>query len=79
MPKSVITKKKASTDDALNNQFFCFIFRIITAASINNIPRPERNVIGSEKIITPTSVATSGSIVAIIPALPASTFSRPSV
>ncbi len=43
------------------------------------MPAPDIIVNGSEKTIIPINVATIGSIVAMIPALLASTFSRPGV
>ena len=43
------------------------------------MPRPEKTVRGSENTVMPMSVATMGSTVARIPALPASTVRRPSV
>lgn len=52
---------------------------MITAARIKAIPRPENNVNVSEKHMIPIIVATTGSIVAIIPALLASTLRSPSV
>ena len=51
----------------------------IIADIINTIPHPDIIVSGSEKITIPISVATNGSIVAIIPALLGSTFFKPSV
>ncbi len=58
----------------LNATDFCFRFNITTAVKIIIIPNPDVIVNGSEKITIPISVATMGSIVAIIPALLASTF-----
>ena len=52
---------------------------MITADRIDTIPIPERNVNVSEKHMIPTSVAITGSMVAIIPALLASTLRSPSV
>ena len=52
---------------------------MITADRINTIPIPERSVNVSEKHMIPTSVAITGSMVAIIPALLASTLRSPSV
>ena len=52
---------------------------MITAAKIKIIPIPEKRVNGSENTTIPIKVATIGSIVAIIPALLASTFRSPRV
>lgn len=52
---------------------------MITADRTRTIPIPEKNVNVSEKQMIPTSVATTGSMVAIIPALLASTLRSPSV
>ena len=64
-----------------NKHYICllFQFKTITAERIRRIPSPERKVRGSEKTRIPTSVATIGSMVAIIPALLASTVRRPIV
>ena len=58
---------------------FSFLFNITTAARIITIPDPDNTVKGSEKKSIPITVATSGSMVASIPALPASTVLSPSV
>ena len=59
--------------------FFCRRFKITTADTIKSIPKPDMIVNGSENTTIPINVATMGSIVAIIPALLASTLSSPSV
>jgi hypothetical protein len=56
-----------------------FQFRIITAKRIRRMPVPDITVKDSEKQIIPMIVATTGSIVAMIPALLASTERNPSV
>jgi hypothetical protein len=56
-----------------------FKFNITTADKIRRIPNPDITVKGSEKTIIPITVATIGSIVAIIPALLASTLLSPRV
>ena len=58
---------------------WCLRFRITIADRIKRIPAPDINVKGSEKTIIPINVAIIGSIVAIIPALLASTLSSPIV
>ena len=50
-----------------------------TADRIRTIPAPDNTVNGSEKQIIPITVATNGSMVARMPALPASTVRNPSV
>ena len=52
---------------------------MITADRTKTIPIPEKTVNVSEKHMIPTNVATTGSMVAIIPALLASTLRSPSV
>ena len=55
------------------------MFRMITADKIRRIPAPDMIVSGSAKTTIPITVATIGSMVAMIPALLASTLSSPNV
>ena len=68
-----------SKDDATHTRLFahpCPLSAVQTAGVEQN---PDMSVNGSENTTIPISVATIGSIVAMIPALLASTLSRPSV
>ena len=76
MPDAVL---ELPYEGAYEISFFDFTFNITTAESTSRIPAAERMLSPSLKHTIPIIVATTGSRVAMIPALLASTVLRPSV